>query len=307
MAGVRPLSPRGARPGPASRQAGPASRWKGEGIELDRAILDELGDPLLHLLRNAVDHGLEPPDERQRQGKPAGGTAGARRRRASTAASPSGSRTTGAASTAAPSWPRRSARGSSGPEVEILTDDLLLKVLGRPGFSTAERVSSVSGRGVGIDVVLTQVRAHGGAVEIASTPGAGDDLHPAAAADAGHPAGAHGQGRDRALPAAALLRGRDGGVRRAAPATDVKGREAIVLRDRVIPIVHLRALLGVDGGEVPPRRPGAGAGGRRPPLGRGGGRADGPAGSRRRAVRRPAAERRRCSAAPRSSRTAPRR
>ena len=46
---------------------------EGEGIELDRAILDELGDPLLHLLRNAVDHGLESPEERQRAGKPAEG------------------------------------------------------------------------------------------------------------------------------------------------------------------------------------------------------------------------------------------
>ena len=186
----------------------------------------------------------------------------------------------------APSWPRRKREGVVGPEVEILTDDLLLKVLGRPGFSTAERVSSVSGRGVGIDVVLTRVRAHGGAVEIASTPGAGHHLHPAAAADAGHPAGAHGPGGDGALPLplSYVAETVEFDVQ---PRTDVKGREAIVLRDRVIPIVHLRALLGVDGGEVPPRRPGAGAGGRGPPLGRGGGLVDGTAGSRRRAVRRP--------------------
>ena len=74
VAGVRPLSPRGARPGARTSASRSGSRWKGEDIELDRAMLDELGDPLLHLLRNAVDHGIEPPDERRASGQAGRGT-----------------------------------------------------------------------------------------------------------------------------------------------------------------------------------------------------------------------------------------
>ncbi len=227
---------------------------EGEGIELDRAILDELGDPLLHLLRNAVDHGLETPEERQRQGKPAEGrlVLSAARERSSVAIR---IQDDGRGIDRRAILAKAKREGIVGPEVEILTDDLLLKVLGRPGFSTAERVSSVSGRGVGIDVVLTRVRAHGGAVEISSTPGAGTTFT---------------LRLPLTLAILRVLTARVGSERYLLPlsyvaetvdfdtqsATDVKGREAIVLRDRVIPTVHLRALLGIDGGEVPARRPG---------------------------------------------------
>src|SRR5213082_1226587 len=108
-----------------------AFRVEGKEIELDRAILDELGDPLLHLLRNAVDHGIETPAERRRRGKQPEGeiVLAAVRERA-----------------------RRD--GVVDPHAEALTDDQLLRVLARPGFSTAEAVTSVSGRGVGIDVAV---------------------------------------------------------------------------------------------------------------------------------------------------------
>src|SRR5881296_3579385 len=127
-----------------------AFRVEGKEIELDRAILDELGDPLMHLLRNAVDHGIEPPAERRRRGKnpEAEIVLTALRERA-----------------------RRD--GLVDPHAEALTDDQLLRVLARPGFSTADAVTNVSGRGVGIDVAATRLRALGGSIDIRSEPGKG--------------------------------------------------------------------------------------------------------------------------------------
>jgi len=239
-----------------SRQLGKQVRFEmeGEGIELDRAILDELGDPLLHLLRNAVDHGLESPEERQRQGKPAEGrlVLSAEREHSSVAIR---IRDDGRGIDRRAILAKAKREGVLGAEIETLTDDLLLKVLGRPGFSTAQQVSSVSGRGVGIDVVLTRVRAHGGAVEIASTPGAGTTFTlrlPLTLAILRVLTARIGDER-YLLPLSYVAETVEFDVQ---PATQVNGREAIVLRDRVIPTVHLRALLGVEGGEVPPRRPG---------------------------------------------------
>lgn len=239
-----------------ARQLGKQVRFEmeGEGIELDRAILDELGDPLLHLLRNAVDHGLESPEERQRSGKPSEGKlvlSAARER--STVAIRIQDDGRGIDRRAILAKAKREAL--VGPEVEVLSDDLLLKVLGRPGFSTAERVSSVSGRGVGIDVVLTKVRAQGGAVEISSTPGRGTTFTlrlPLTLAILRVLTARVGTER-YLLPLSYVAETVEFDTQ---PATEVKGREAIVLRDRVIPTVHLRALLGVDGGVIPPRRPG---------------------------------------------------
>ncbi|HEX5003748.1 MAG TPA: chemotaxis protein CheA [Gemmatimonadales bacterium] len=239
-----------------SRQLGKQIRFEmeGEGIELDRAILDELGDPLLHLLRNAVDHGLEPPEERTRRGKPAEGRlvlSAARER--STVAIRIQDDGRGIDRKAVLAKAQR--EGVVGAEVESLSDDLLLKVLGRPGFSTADRVSSVSGRGVGIDVVLTRVRAHGGAVEISSTPGAGTTFTmrlPLTLAILRVLTARVGSER-YLLPLSYVAETVDFDTQ---PATEVKGREAIVLRDRIIPTVHLRSLLGVEAGEVPARRPG---------------------------------------------------
>ena len=239
-----------------ARQLGKQIRFEmeGEGIELDRAILDELGDPLLHLLRNAVDHGLESAEERQRHGKPAEGrlVLSAAREHSSVAIR---IQDDGRGIDRRAILAKAKREGVIGPEVEALSDDLLLKVLGRPGFSTAERVSSVSGRGVGIDVVLTRVRAQGGAVEISTTPGAGTTFTlrlPLTLAILRVLTARVGTER-YLLPLSYVAETVDFDLQ---PATEVKGREAIVLRDRVIPTVHLRALLGVEGGDIPLRRPG---------------------------------------------------
>ena len=229
-----------------------AFRVEGKEIELDRAILDELGDPLLHLLRNAVDHGVEPPAERSRRGKKPEGeiVLTAVRERASVAISV---RDDGRGIDRKQILERARRDGVVDAHAEALTDDQLLRVLARPGFSTAEAVTSVSGRGVGIDVAMTRIRALGGSLEIRSEEGKGTTFVmrlPVTLAIVR--ALIAGVGAERyALPLTYVAETVEFGVQ---ATTIVEGREAIVLRDRVVPLVHLRRLLGVSG-EAPTRCP----------------------------------------------------
>jgi len=230
-----------------------AFRVEGKEIELDRAILDELGDPLMHLLRNAVDHGIEPPAERRRRGKnpEAEIVLTALRERSSVAISVTDD---GRGIDRATILKRARRDGLVDPHAEALTDDQLLRVLARPGFSTADAVTNVSGRGVGIDVAVTRLRALGGSIEIRSQPGKGTTFVlrlPVTLAIVR--ALIASVGRERyALPLTYVAETVELG---AAPTTTVEGREAIVLRDRVVPLVYLRQLLGVAGDAPPPRRP----------------------------------------------------
>ena len=227
-------------------------RVEGKEIELDRAILDELGDPLLHLLRNAVDHGIEPPAERRRRGKAPEGeiVLTAVRERASVAISVTDD---GRGIERAKILQRAKREGLVDAHAEALTDDQLLRVLARPGFSTAEAVTSVSGRGVGIDVAVTRIRALGGSVDIRSEEGKRTTFVlrlPVTLAIVR--ALIAGVGRERyALPLTYVSETVELGVQ---PTTRVEGREAIVLGERVVPLVHLRRLLGVTG-DAPTRCP----------------------------------------------------
>src|SRR5216110_2026347 len=229
-----------------------AFRVEGKEIELDRAILDELGDPLLHLLRNAVDHGVESQAERRRRGKKpeAEIVLAAVRERASVAISVSDD---GRGIDRKSILERAKRDGVVDPHAEALTDDQLLRVLARPGFSTAEAVTSVSGRGVGIDVAVTRIRVLGGSIEIRSVEGKGTTFVmrlPVTLAIVR--ALIAGVGAERyALPLTYVAETVEFGVQ---ATTIVEGREAIVLRDRVVPLVHLRRLLGVSG-DAPTRCP----------------------------------------------------
>ncbi len=228
-----------------------AFRVEGKEIELDRAILDELGDPLLHLLRNAVDHGIETAAERRRQGKgPEGEVVLAAVREHSSVAISVADDGRGIDRTRILERARRD--GVVEARAEALSDDQLLRVLARPGFSTAERVTSVSGRGVGVDVALTRMRALGGSIELHSELGKGSTFVlrlPVTLAIVR--ALIASVGRERyALPLTYVSETVELGT---AATTMVEGREAIVLRDRVVPLVHLRELLGVAG-EIPPAR-----------------------------------------------------
>ena len=143
-----------------------------------------------------------------------------------------------------------------GPHVDTLSDDQLLRVLARPGFSTAEAVTDVSGRGVGIDVAMTRIRALGGSIEIHTELGKGTTFVlrlPVTLAIVRALIAAVGPER-YALPLTYVAETVEFG---AAAITTMEGREAMVLRDRVIPLVHLRVLLGVSDTAAPPpaRRP----------------------------------------------------
>jgi two-component system chemotaxis sensor kinase CheA len=239
----------------SARQLGKqvAFRIEGKDIELDRAILDELTDPLMHLLRNAVDHGMESPAERRQAGKPPDGEivlAAVRERNSVTITIADDGRGIDRAAVLA----RAKRDGFVDPHTETLTDDQLLRVLARPGFTTAAAVTSVSGRGVGIDVVVTRLRALGGTIEVRSEPGKGTSFMlrlPVTLAIVR--ALIASVGRERyALPLTYVSETVEFG---AVPTTTVEGREAILLHDRVVPLVHLRRLLQVSGDPPPARRP----------------------------------------------------
>ncbi len=145
----------------------------GAEIEIDRAILEELSDPVLHVLRNAVDHGIEPPHLRLLAGKPATGrvTVAARRERDRVLLEIADD---GKGMDPAKLRKAAVARGAIRPEQAAQLSDresLLLACL--PGVSTAETVTDVSGRGVGMDVVKKVIESVGGTLEIDSAPGAG--------------------------------------------------------------------------------------------------------------------------------------
>jgi two-component system chemotaxis sensor kinase CheA len=146
---------------------------KGAEIELDRAILEELSDPVLHLLRNAVDHGIEAPHLRLLAGKPATGrvTVHARRERDRVILEVADD---GKGLDPAKLRAAAVARGATTREqADQLGDRDALLLACLPGISTAEVVTDVSGRGVGLDAVKRTVEAVGGTLEIESAPGAG--------------------------------------------------------------------------------------------------------------------------------------
>ena len=230
-----------------------AFRVEGKEIELDRAILDELGDPLMHLLRNAVDHGIEPPDERRRGGKPPEGEVvlTALRERASVTITVADD---GRGVDRRRILARAQREGLADAHADALTDEQLLRVLARPGFSTAEAVTSVSGRGVGIDVAMTRIRALGGTIDIRSELGKGTTFVlrlPVTLAIVRAIMASVGPER-YALPLTYVAETVELGT---VTTTMVEGREAIVLRDHVVPLVHLRRLFGITGDRAPARAP----------------------------------------------------
>ncbi len=143
----------------------------GETTEVDKGVIEKIGDPLTHMIRNAMDHGIEKPADRIAAGK-----------------SPEGQITLSAEQKGARIFVRVSDDGKGIDRVRVkakaiekgiipadavLSDEEIDQLICAPGFSTAETISSISGRGVGMDVVRSNVEALGGRVDITSTPGQG--------------------------------------------------------------------------------------------------------------------------------------
>ena len=146
----------------------------GEGTEVDKTVIERLADPLTHMIRNAVDHGLEPQAARLASGKDPEGTIRL------SAAHRSGSviitvRDDGAGLNRPKIREKAISKGLISAEAD-LTDTEIDNLLFMAGFSTADKVSNLSGRGVGLDVVRNAVQALGGRVSIASTPGEGTEF-----------------------------------------------------------------------------------------------------------------------------------
>jgi two-component system chemotaxis sensor kinase CheA len=144
---------------------------EGEETELDRSVIEEIGDPLVHMIRNAADHGIEPPAEREATGKPRCGTI---RLRAFHQGGMVVIEVSDDGRGLDPARLRRKGveRGLIRAD-EPVSDHEALELIFAPGFSTAERVSEVSGRGVGMDVVRRNIERVRGKVEIDSRPGVG--------------------------------------------------------------------------------------------------------------------------------------
>lgn len=147
---------------------------EGESTEVDKGVIERLADPLVHLVRNSCDHGLETPEERIAAGKPAIGTI-------TLVARQSGGDVTISI--------RDDGRGINRDRVRakaessgiiaanaVLADQELLQLIFQPGFSTAAQVTNLSGRGVGMDVVKRSVEALRGSINVSSTTGVGSEI-----------------------------------------------------------------------------------------------------------------------------------
>jgi two-component system chemotaxis sensor kinase CheA len=216
----------------------------GEEVEADKAVVEGLFQPLLHLLRNAVDHGIEPGTRRAAAGKPAAGrvTLQAARRGDQILVSVQDD---GAGLD--PAMLRQAAlrRGlGTAASIEALDDTAALELIFTPGFSTAGTVSALSGRGVGMDAVRAAVEGLGGRVSLTSVPGQGTTVQLVL---------------PRATVVTTVLTVTLGGERFGVPIEVVTETlrlpvaliqpigpgEAFVFRGRTLPLLRLSALLGL--------------------------------------------------------------
>jgi two-component system chemotaxis sensor kinase CheA len=225
----------------------------GEQTELDKRLIELVVDPLTHLLRNAMDHGLETPETRLARGKPA--TGNLRLSASHRAGSIFIEVADDGAGIDGPAVAARARELGLASHAESLDPEHLLRILCHPGLSTRTRVTALSGRGVGLDVVERNIRALGGRLELASTAG---------------------QGTRFTIRIPLTLAILDGQLIRVGPEIYILplvsivetvqlqparvrvlpgGLEVYHLRERYLPVVRLAALLGVAPDAGPEARP----------------------------------------------------
>ena len=218
---------------------------EGKDTELDRSVIEEIGDPLLHLIRNAVDHGIETPEERIAAGKPPAGQLRLSARHADSFIVVSLDDDGRGVNVDAV---KRKAveRGAISQEQSDRMSDLeAVQLIFSPGLSTAAKLSDVSGRGVGMDVVRANVEKINGSVEVETRPGLGTTFTirlPLTLAIV-QALLVRVAGGIYALPIHSVtetLRVEMEQIHR------VNHREAILLRDQVLPLVSLRNVFALD-------------------------------------------------------------
>ncbi|ADC89146.1 CheA signal transduction histidine kinase [Thermocrinis albus DSM 14484] len=218
---------------------------EGEDTEMDKSLIERLEDPLIHLVRNAVDHGIEYPEERERLGKPREG-------RVLLKAYYQGDRVyisvedDGRGIDVDRVKEKALEKGIVSRErLEKLTDKEVLSLIFSPGFSTADHVSEVSGRGVGMDVVLSTVTSFRGTVDIASERGKGTKVVMSFPLTVGIIKSLIVKVGDRlfAIPIHSVLEIVSAD---SAEISHVSGEEVLILRGNTIPLLHLSEILGME-------------------------------------------------------------
>jgi two-component system chemotaxis sensor kinase CheA len=213
-------------------------RWVTEGleVEVDRGVLEQLAAPLLHLIRNAVGHGIEPSADRGKAGKPEQAVVALRVTQAGSkvviAIADDGSGIDVVA--------LRAAAARRGVDVANLSDDAALHLIFRSGVSTAKVLTEESGRGVGLDIVSTAVAAVHGQLEINNRPGLGCEFRivvpitltvvPCLIVSSA--------GQSFAMPMHLIVR-----MLEPQPIQEVSGRNLAVIDGEAVPVSHLAALL----------------------------------------------------------------
>ena len=223
----------------------------GEETELDRTVIDEIGDPLMHMLRNAADHGLEPTLDRIKKGKPQVGTVRLN-------AYQDGNNVTIEVSDDGAGVDVEKVKASAirkgtitEEQAEMMSDKEVIDLLFQPAFSTSEKVSDISGRGVGLDVVKSKIEGLGGDVEVHSVLGEGTTFTVRLPLTLAIIQALMVEVRDEkyAIPLNSIVTVED------IPATDIKliqNKEVINLRGTVIPLVRLDQILDMEPQEEDP-------------------------------------------------------
>jgi two-component system chemotaxis sensor kinase CheA len=224
---------------------------EGESTRIDKAIIDEIGEPLVHLVRNSVDHGIEPPAERVANGKTPTGTI-------LLSATQESNHVVitimddGAGIDAGVVRSKAVQRGLLKTD-EDLSDRDVVQLIFSQGFSTRESITEVSGRGVGLDVVLKSIERLNGLVEVETVPGVGTKFIIQLPLTLAIIAAllVEVSGRTYAIPLGSVV---ESLKLRPEEIHTISGRETLRIRDRIVPLVRLARLFGLPEEEGPEAR-----------------------------------------------------
>jgi two-component system chemotaxis sensor kinase CheA len=222
---------------------------EGEDTEMDKSVLEKLEEPLIHIIRNSVDHGIEPPEERELLGKPRTGIIRLK-------AYYQGDRIIivieddGRGIDIEKVKKKALEKGIiSQDRLEKMTEKEVLSLIFHPGFSTADQVSEVSGRGVGMDVVMTTVMNFRGTIDIETQKGKGTKVTMAFPLTVGiiRALMVSIGNRNFAIPIYSVL---EIIQQENATITTVSGEDVLILRESTIPLVNLADVLGIRNSKI---------------------------------------------------------